>query len=453
MQYRSPKSHTPRTRIGSRPSPASSRASAFTGGVSVTSTRGKAVVSTVVTAAPANTTRALRVASDNATRWRIQQAIQRAFPYPRPFPGGGPARAFAHTAGRYAETIAQAQSIGEQVGETLSYVDDVVAGQWWQQSPAYDGPNPGLTFLEVRTHTSFTGPNYTPPANTGYAIATDNRLLSQNSWLRFDDYAAPYLPGSYLGMTLAPGQTVPNNHYLYIPDQDFQLTTSGTPRRFYASYRIYRNLSGSAMEAIVSVPGALPTPLGVPLPAGMPEGYPLAKPQAVPSARRLPRPQRSDEVAIDIGLGGSPRLRVYRARARKPGNKGKETKAYGKAGVASVIFWLYEATDDWVDWINIIVSAIPSAPSGMSPTQQLAWLRDNPASIATAAWGDVVAGLAGWAVDEAFGAFVGNINRRANRSTSVSATTIDMRTNVGLHYSPASGSPGQFVTAFLRSFL
>jgi len=105
-----------------------------------------------------------------------------------------------------------------------------------------------------------------------------------------------------------------------------------------------------------------------------------------------------------------------------------------------------------VDWVNILVTAIPGAPTGMAPLEQLKWLRDNPGAIAHAQWDEVLIGLAGWAVDEAFGAFVGDINKRANRGIS-SGATIDMRTNVGLHYSPVSGSPGQFVTAFLRSFL
>lgn len=458
MNYRKPKSHTPRERLGSRPSPASSRARTVAG-VRVTSARGASVVHTVVTGAAANTRPVMRLAADNAMRERVLKAIRDAFPVPRPFPGGGPARAFAAAAARYGEAAAQSADVAEQVLGDLKYVQDVVSGQWWQTPEPYSGPNLGLTLIDTRKHSSYgvgSGTWYNIPAGWGrYTNNVNQLVLSQNTWLRSTVFGVNPVPGGYLDNTMPPSGLVAAGAYLYVALGQYWKITVPTSTNFYAEKAIYRNLSGAALPGFVDIPGTPPLPLGVPLPAGLPAGYPLARPVPKPLGKRLPRPRPVEEVAIDIGSGPNPTLAVYKAVARKPGPKGKETKAYGKHGIASAVFWLYEATDDWTDWVNIIVSAIPAAPSGMSPTQQLLWLRENPHLIATAVWGEVIAGLAGWAVDEAFGAAVGDFNKRAQRQIS-GGGGIDMRTNVSLHWAQnyaGGGSPGSFVRDFILSFL
>lgn len=389
--------------------------------------------------------------SDNTVRERVRKAISDAFPkhFARPYSGWE--RGLASTAARMGQAIADAQEVGEEVAHNVNYVDEALANQWWQRSAPYSGPNPGLAFLEVRKHTSYVAPNYVPPANAGWTSATDYRRIGQNTWLRSVTYKSPAVPTNFLAEVLGPGQTVPNGHYLYIPNRDYYRVGS-TPVNFFAETRIYRNLAGSAVPAIVNVPAAFPLPLGAPLPSGMPEGYPLVKPQALPRLRRVPNPRRHEEVAIEIPPGPRPVPRVYPARPRKPGPKAKEKKSYGNAAAASFVFWAYEATDDWKDWVNIIVSAIPSAPNGMSPTEQLIWLRKNPDAITEIDWARVISDFAGWAVDEAFGAFVGRVNAAASRSTSVSTQTVDMRNNVALHYSNPGTSPGSWVADFIYSF-
>lgn len=443
--YNQPKNHSPRK--GPVPGlPRRSRTFTGSGGSSVTVyTRGAPIP------APANTPGRIRKVSDNTVRNRVRKAISDAFPKNFAKPYSGWERGLASTAARFGQAIADAKSVGEEVAETMNYVDDALANQWWLRSPPYTGPNPGLAFLETRKHTTWAAGNYTPPANAGWTSATDYRLIGQNTWLRSTTYQTPPLPTGFLDNRLTPGQAVPNNHFLYIPNADYDFRP-GTPKNFYANTRIYRNLSGAAMPAIVTVPAAFPLPLGAPLPVGVPDGYPLAKPQTLPRLRRATNPRRVEEVAIEIPPGSRPVPRVYPARARKPGPKAKETKSYGNAAAASFVFWAYENTDDWKDWVNIIVSAIPSAPGGMSPTEQLIWLRNNPRAITEIDWARVISDFAGWAVDEAFGAFVGRVNAAASRSTAVSTQTVDMRNNVALHYSNPGTSPGSWVADFIYSF-
>lgn len=385
---------------------------------------------------------------------RVRQAVERAFPVPRPY--GGPARAVATVAGRYGEAVAEGKAAWEETSEAAKYIQEVLSTQAWNASPPYSGPNAGLTFLENRTHTGYLTPNWSvPPGWNNYTNAVDQRLLAQNTWLRSTRPLSANEPAGYLDNVMPVNGLVQAGHYLYVNAADMYLLVSASAKNWYASVDIYRNLTTEAMPGFVQLPGQFPLPLGAPTPVGMPRGYPVARTAFAP--KPLPRIKRYSEVAIDLPPTERPwvrvPVRVYPTRPRKEGPKGKETKSYGKSGAASAAFWAYEATDDWVDWLEILVAAIPGSPTGMRPLEAIEWLRQNPEKVATADWGEVIAAFAGWFVDEAFGAFVGNVNKKANRSTAVSAQTVDMRTNAPLHYSGGNGSPGQFVTDFLNAFM
>lgn len=443
--------HSPRSKPGSRPSPASRRVATF-GGVTVTTTRGRYLSTTTLAGNAANTARRIAAVADNTVRNRVREAIRQAFPYGQAHPRYDGWRAVAGGAARTAGALADVYEVTTAVDEALKTVSETVANQWWQQTPGQSGVNPGLTFRFVRAHTEHVSPgNFARPSSYGSSIHLGSAInLAQNNWLLQTTKKSDTTPTG-LWWNDPDFAEIPAGWYWRRTVEDYQFVETATTDRYYRKVEEYRNNTPAPLPPYVNEPAAFPLPLGVPLPEGIPAGFPLAEP--MPQPRPLPRPVRLEEVAIEIPLGPRPVPRVYPARPRKPGPKAKETKAYGKSGVASVAFWLYEATDDWADWVNVLVNAIPDGPGNAGPLQQLKWLRDNPEKIATADWGEVVAGLAGWLVDEAFGAFVGNINKNANRSVSVSSTTIDMRTNAPLHYAPSGGSPGAFVSDFLNAFL
>lgn len=462
--YSPPSKHIPRTHPGRFAPPSRGVA----GGVrlpGVTVTGSGSGVSTVRTppSFPANYRAAPRSAPAIPKPERVRQAVVHAFPQGSATPRAG--SGWAQAAGRTAAAAAVAAEFYEAASETADAAKqfgETVNRQYWLRDEPYTGPNLGLTFLENRTHGSYgIGPGipWVRPTGWGdYTNAVDQRLLNPNSWLRSTVPYNALAPSGYLDNTMPVDGIVANNHYLYVTKGAYWLINGVSLDNYYASVDIYRNLSGAPAPGFVTVPGGFPIPFGVPLPASMPEGYPLAAPQPRARPKPLPRPRYIPEVAIDIPTGPRPVPAVYPARARPPGKKAKENKYYGKAGAAaSLVFWLYEATDDWADWINILVNAVDGVPPSVAngnPVEQLKFIRDNPWAMTRMDLGEVLAGLAGWLVDEKFGAYVGEKNRQANRSISTSQrSTIDMRTNVAQQWSPAGSSPGSFVSDFLNTFM
>jgi len=387
---------------------------------------------------------------------RVQKAVERAFPVPRPLPGYSGARAAAASAGRFAEAVAQSKEVADEVEKSLGVIAEAMNGAYWNQTPGQSGVNPGLTFVGNKAHSLWTAPpvgatTFARPATYGQGVQIGNPLpVPENNWLLDTTIRNLGHPDNTDWWNAPTFANVPAGYYYLKTIEDYVFRQYSTADRYWRNVDVYRNNSPSAMPAEVNAPAQFPLPLGVPLPLGMSKGYPLNKTAAAP--KPWPLPKRYDEVAIDIPRHGAPK--VYPAAPRKPGPKAKESKGYGKAtGVASFAFWMYEATDDWKDWVDIVAAAMPNAPQNVPIWEKLAYMFNHPEEVVMADWEEIMAAMAGWAVDEAFGAFVGQVNKRANRSTSVSSATVDMRTNVVQHYSAGGSSPGSFVENFLLAFL
>lgn len=390
---------------------------------------------------------------------RVQAAVERAFPVPRPLPGYSGARAAAAGAARFAETAAEARATAEEVADAMDVIAEAMNGAYWNKTPGSEVVNPGLTFVGNKAHTLWTAPpsGSSPlvrPSAYGQSVQIGNPLpVPQNNWLLKTTLTSIYVPSggaSPFWWDVPSFAVIPNGYYYLKTIEDYVLHPTSTSNRYYRNVDVYRNNTGADAAPSVVTPAAWPLPLGAPLPLGMTKGYPVNKTAAAP--KPWPMPRRFEEVAIDIPRHGPPA--VYPSRPRQPGPKAKESKGYGKAaGVASFAFWMYEATDDWKDWVDIVAAAMPNAPQNVPIWEKLAYMFKHPEEVVMADWEEIIAAMAGWAVDEAFGAFVGNVNKRANRSTSVSSTTIDMRTNVVQHYSANGNSPGSFVEAYIASFL
>lgn len=455
--YSSPLKHTPRTHPGRASAPPSR---AVSGGVKlpgITVTGPGVGVSTVRTppALPGNYRTAPRQTANPALAPRVRQAVERAFPL-------GPAtprydRGWTSQVGRafaWSAASAAAIEVGSQVEQSVSTIALSLGGAWAEPggTPVVA---PGFQYIGTATHPNFREYGTFPRTGRMGEWSSIGNLLPvpPNNWL-LDIELAP-IPG---GTFAEPATTiVPAGYFWNRFVEDYGYLQRFGLHYFWAKAEVWQNNNPNPAEPLVS-PAAFPLPLGVPLPVTLPAGYPLAEPMPQTRARPLPRPTRIPEVAVDIPFGPRPVPRVYPARPRKPGKKGKENKYYGKAGAAaSVAFWLYEATDDWADWVNIIVNAIDGVPTNIangSPTTQIKFLRDNPLAVVNIDIGEVIAQLAGWLVDEKFGAWVGEKNKQANRGISTSQrTTIDMRTNVTQHYSPAGASPGSFAADFLSAFM
>lgn len=435
MSYTPLRDHRPRTPAWSpRPSPGySTGGSGSYGGVSWHTTRGRLYSTTRIGGTAANSNRRFRLVADNTGR-RIAQSVRRAFP------AGKWARRLAPVAQRVSEGYA----VYEAVSEALATLDEVIGNQAWRQTTAE--VNPGFTQTADRTHSQWAAaPKYQRGPGMGRYYSAGTMVgVPENNVLAITTARGEQPTGNWAYPPLP--RFVPNNWYFRFAYDAYGVVQPPGVQRYYGRWKEYRNVTGTPAEPYS--PATSPLPLGVPLPAGLPEGYPLAEPQAVPRARPLPRPKPMEEVAIEFPPGPKPIPRVYPARARPPGKKGKETKAYGNSAVASFVFWLYEATDDWKDWAEILLSAIPDAPQDGPFWERLKWLIENPHKIATADFEQIARELIGWAIDEKIGAFVGDVNKRANRGISFSSTTVDMRTNVSLHYG-SGGSAGSAVTSFL----
>lgn len=184
---------------------------------------------------------------------------------------------------------------------------------------------------------------------------------------------------------------------------------------------------------VVQVPGrwvADPAPLGVPLPAPLatpsfPVVFPSFRGRTRPRRRprlRDPRMQEMSSVEIDV----TPTKVVVRpGREGPPPKRTKETKASGgKNAVASLVFWTWEAVQDWKDWLDIVTrfSDAPSYVKNGDISTQLQWWYYHGDAFLNVSWVDVAWALAQWRIDESIGALLGRLSSetRANFGQPVS---------------------------------
>lgn len=412
-----------------------------------------------------------RVVTGDQTGRRIKDAVEKAFPYGKNTPrwGGLPSRAASATAGQYAQGADAAYEAATAAWEGYRATQEALKPDGWHQQqpvPGTSGPNPGLVNIGTRTHSEKFGNNFPRAFRQGEWISGYNFVTmgGQQFLQARRPRTDPQIPNGFHGETLPSNAEVPAGMYWFRMIEDYWYEATAFDHKWSAKVEGYYNAETYPQPVWVTQPGGYPIPAGVPLPIGVPEGYPMVSPDpyAQPKTRPLPRPRSYEEVAIQFRPpprpGARPGLVVFPARPRPPGPNGKETKSYGKAqAAASWAFWSYEATEDVADWVNIVVQAIPDAPNwvkGAGPVQQMVWLMQNPAAVATANWAEAAWAFGQWAIDEAFGAMVGEINKRANRGISTGGSfTIDMRTNVVQHYGQAgSSSPGAFAIEYIRAF-
>lgn len=459
--YVSPSKHVPRSnpgRASGPPSRALGSGATKLPGVTVYG-RGSGVSSVrTPPALPSNYRVAPRV-SPQSVPSRVREAVEKAFPYGNATPRYD--SGWSQAAGRTAAYAAVAEAIwdvSQAVREGMDVTKWALDNGLFPDPNAGEAVNPGLTFVGARAHTGHVSPgNYTRQPGWGQSIQLGNPLpVPQNSWLLQTTLKNQGFPNGFWGNNPTFAE-VPAGWYWIRTIEDYTFGQNATSDLYRRSVEVYRNNQPNPLPQYVPRP-AWQIPLGVPLPEAMPDGYPLNRPNVVPRVRPLTRPRPIPEVAVEVKPGARPAVRVYPARPRRPGKKAKETKYYGRAqGAASAVYWLYENSSDWADWLNILLNAAPGTPTEIAnagPNAQLRYLYENPGALKGVDMGEVLAGLGGWLVDEIFGAFVGEINKRANRGISSSQkTTVDMRTNVSQHYAPGGPSPGSFASDFLNTFL
>jgi len=381
------------------------------------------------------------------TQARVDKAVQQAFPRSKYLPVQSPWT--NNNVGRalgWGTAAVAAVEAAKEVENAASVIAMIMGGAWSEPGGA-PVLAPGFNFVGVRQHSNFRAYGTSPRSGReGESYQIGNPLpVPENNWLGWTQTNPP--PPNPWGV---PSWTeVPANHFWLKTVEDYGYLLRFGLHRFWRKVEVYYNSNPFPAVPMVQ-PNAFPLPLGAPLPMGNPAGYPVNRPQTRGRPRPLTRPVRIDEVTVVVRPGRPPR--VVKSPPRKPGPKATEKKSYGKSGVASAAFWLYENVQDWTDWVNIVYSAIPFAPPLNSPTAQARWLAENPEALISARWQNIIAGMAGWFVDEAFGAFVGNIHKKTSRATS-SGTTVDIRQNVALHYGQSGASPGSFVNDFILAFL
>lgn len=243
----------------------------------------------------------------------------------------------------------------------------------------------------------------------------------------------PNTYGSY-GWNRDQSDNVPNLWYVGIPQEQIWKYNSSYQRRYQRRIQLYRNVSGGTIPKIMVDTPPYVQPLGVPAP----ESAPWIKPEAKPLAREnpIPRPRSNlEEVVIDLHPDY---VAVYEAKPKPPRGPVRETKFSGRgraAAVAAAALWAFEAVSDWRDWLDILTAAHTTMPHRVkrsSRLNRLAWLRDNPHTLADVDWGGVVAGLIGWAVDEQIGRRMGQAQQGAHS-----------RLNTGNPVGSVYGTPGR----------
>lgn len=406
-----------------------------------------------------------RVASSAQIQKRLEPIIRRAFPQGTVQPrwGDTPVQTAARLAAQQANAAHEAYQTGKEVMNALDAIQQALKFPW-VGSRTETIINPGLTYKGNWRHSSWslTLPRTTRPEGWGSTITATDHIgagVPQNNWLMAVGSTSAVLPAAYLDNQ--EYGDIPDGWFWHLEREGFWPRFQNTfQKRWYSWVNIYQNNTGAPAPQFVANQVPVPLlPLGQPLPQGMPKGMPMAAKAAKP-ARPLTRPRRFEEVAMEFKPLPPPgrgwRIEVYPSVPRKPG-KAKETKSWGKASsAASIVFWLYENTQDFADWVSILVNAIPSAPNwvrGAGPTAQIAWLAKNPGLVATADYRAAAFAFGAWAIDEFIGAKIGEVNKRANRGISTGGFTIDMRTNAPLQYAPGgASSPGAFAVEFARAF-
>lgn len=253
------------------------------------------------------------------------------------------------------------------------------------------------------------------------------------------------------------GQRIDNGYYLNEGGavKATELTHPAGTRRFARWVDVWRNMTGKSVFP-VRQPLVEPWLDGVMVPPAINgRGYPLWRGRVIPAKRfGFPIP-RLAEVAITItpGVGVSVTdLAPIRPWPNQSEVKGRPTST-GFAAAATAAFALYEAVDDWTDWLSIVLRAIPGIARDvldMRPLDQLDWLARHPEALLTARWDIVAIEILGWSVDEFFGAQLGNVQTRSSRFRD---GLIHMREGVNLAYDPGMGSVGSALTDLIYEHL
>lgn len=206
----------------------------------------------------------------------------------------------------------------------------------------------------------------------------------------------------------------------------------------------YYNPMPMTVPAYVPARWVSPLPLGQPLPAPRHKTSPRIRPRREPRQRLAPRLRPRPEVAVHIQPGRRPN--VVPSIGRKPGPNTKESKFKGIRGAASIVFWTWEAANDWTDWVNIIVNNISTAPKEVlngTPLDQIQWLFENPDEFAHSDLLGMFIDFVGWAIDEKVGATFGEFQKYVSRRIAIGDTTLDMRLSADQWYSWGA-SPGSW---------
>lgn len=326
--------------------------------------------------------------------------------------------------------------------------------------------NPMLTYLGTFSHTGYTPPgNYTAtPARGDFTSKLDYPGDGQqNQWLFQTRTRGASGPRDEKGWVRSQATTVKPGEFYYVqPEGDlWRRALSALYQDYYRRMEAYRNDTPDVLPVVV--PGGSvwewPVPLSPPVPLPTPVTYPLAPPQPQPNLkprwRRRARQieQVGSETAVELYPNAPPRV-VPVSVPRKPGYRQKERKTYGKSrAIATIAFALYEAVDDWTDWVEIILAASDRTPDEVlsyRPQEQLAWMFDNPDFLVSVDWVVVVIELFGWAIDEYVGAKLGELIKRANRGIG---GIIDLRAGVNIHYSQSAPAPGAYIADYIRTNL
>lgn len=205
-------------------------------------------------------------------------------------------------------------------------------------------------------------------------------------------------------------------------------------------------------------------PLGVPVPGPtmLPRGYPISRSPAMQVfdryrwvRRRTAIPGTITEVQVDMT---EEEVRVIvNPTPRKPRANEKERKYRGKGRLgryaATAAFWLYEAVDDWRDWLSIMIFAMDGAPAKIKYAgwkAQLFWLMDNPEAFGTINDRVLILGLFGWAIDEKVGAVMGSWQRRAAEAIN---SPLDIKMGTSLNQEMFGMSPGTAIALMIDEWL
>lgn len=338
----------------------------------------------------------------------------------------------------FAETINLANSIAETLGNMqVGY------------QPA--GPAAGLVLATVRQHAAYPTATF---IGTGDGVMRTTGFVLES---KTEPNGAPppdILVGYYPPSVLEKG-TATKGPFVRHTIGMTQKRWGQTQQAYYGRFEYWYNPTG------VTIPNpwqpakeisVWPVPYGpvaptIPMPVNRPRVRPRPRPRRVP--------QKAQIRDVTINLNPTSVSLVPNATPRPPQKTEREYKGSGLKGsaVATLAFYLWEASQDWSDWVAILVAGVGAPPSitGGTPQAQLDWLRQNPqAMLSIDAW-KIISDSIGWAIDEAIGAQMGRISKGANRHFD--AGSLDIKYNAGTWSAGDQSSIGATVADLLNSLL